>query len=387
MSNASTASRSSAEGSIAGSWPALVLVAAVILAAVLSFSHRPLPPFAPTQVHRDQLLVNGLAQVGERFVAVGEQGRILVATDPGGPWSEAKVEPQRGSTFTQVVALSATEAVAVGHDGWIVRTEDGGQSWKEVAFTESSSAPNAPQVDPLLGVAGPYDGKLFAFGAFGRFLTSTDGGRSWNADPPVEAGKPAPAAAPAPAPAAEDPEADPFADPFANVPTERGLVDHHFNAMTRAKDGALMLVGERGLIARSTDLGATWTKQEPVYGGSYYGALTLPSGEILIFGMRGNTFVSRDHGLTWIKSEVPLQQSLFGGAVLADGTPMLVGAGNTILVSKDRGESFVPVGAKDRKGLAAVLPLDGERWLTAGEGGIGVQKPAPQKGNGNGAQS
>src|SRR5690242_14607054 len=83
--------------------PSILFALVVLGAAVYSFSPRPLPPFADTQVFADRIMVNGLARSGDRIVAVGEQGRILIADSPNGPWREAKVEPQRGSTLAQVM--------------------------------------------------------------------------------------------------------------------------------------------------------------------------------------------------------------------------------------------------------------------------------------------
>ena len=117
-------------------WPAAVFTGMVLGAALFAFSPRPAPVFTPTQVFPDRVLINGLAQNGKRILAAGEQGHILVADDPHGPWRDATVEPQRGSSFTQVHYIGDGVALAVGHDDWIVRSEDNGQTWKEVSFNK-----------------------------------------------------------------------------------------------------------------------------------------------------------------------------------------------------------------------------------------------------------
>ena len=124
-------------------WPAHLMVLLVALAGIYSFSHRPPPPFPPTQVHPDKLLVNGLARSGNRIVAAGELGHILIADSPEGPWREAKVEPARGATLTRAAFIDDRTALAVGHDGWIVRSTDAGETWQEVAY-------DAQRPDPLL---------------------------------------------------------------------------------------------------------------------------------------------------------------------------------------------------------------------------------------------
>lgn len=335
-----------------GAWPAYLVVALVLAAAVYAFSPRPNPPFPPTQIEPDGLQINGLAREGTRLLAVGELGHILFADDPKGPWQLAKIEPQRGSPLTQVAFVGEGLALAVGHDGWIVRSEDRGQSWKEVAFSED-------RPDPLLGIAGPYDGRIFTFGGFGLFLASADMGQTWQ---PVSLVKQEAAAASAS-------DADPFAA-YAQGGAGGGVGDRHLNGMTRAGDGSLLLVGEKGLIARSTDNGSTWQQLPEIYAGSFFGIVSLPSNALVVFGMRGNAFRSADYGKTWTKSEVPETVSLFGGAVTPQGQPVLVGDNNIVLVSKDDGVSFSRSSHNERRLLAGILPLSEGEWLTTGEGGM-----------------
>jgi photosystem II stability/assembly factor-like uncharacterized protein len=142
--SASAARNAAAGGGLSG-LPALIVAALVIAGAVYSFSPRKPPAFAETRVQPDRLLVNSVARSNGRLVAVGEQGQILLADDAQGPWRSAELTPQRGSTLTDVRFADARVAVAVGHDGWIVRSDDGGETWTEIAFNEAGS-------DPLLGL-------------------------------------------------------------------------------------------------------------------------------------------------------------------------------------------------------------------------------------------
>lgn len=348
----------------ARAWPALLMTVVIVAAAIYSFAPRPPPPFEPTQIHADRLIINGVARSGERFVAVGENGVILTATAADGPWTPARVEPARGSTLTRVLFVGEQVAVAAGHDGWLLRSEDAGATWKEVAFEPDRS-------EPLLGLAGPFDGTLYAFGAFGRFLVSTDEGRTWQAQELVEIGRKQASAAVAPA--------DAYANPFADIaPPDTGLAERHLNGMAQLADGSLVLVGERGLIAHSTDGARTWRRLPEIYSGSFYGVLSVPAaaggeagraGAVLVYGMRGHAFVSRDLR-QWTRSEIPNIKSLFGGAVTADGRVVLVGASSAVLVSRDGGRTFAEMAESDRFALASVLPLGDGVLLTGGEGGV-----------------
>lgn len=313
------------------SWPAYAVAAIVAAAAVYSFSPRTYPPAPATAVHPDDLLVTQIARRGARWLSGGEQGRILVAAQAQGPWHEAKVTPQRGSNFNDVLFVSDTVALAVGHESWIVRSEDGGETWSEVLF-------DAERSEPLLALAGPYDGKLFAVGGFGQYLTSVDEGKTWERA------------------------------------THEALGDRHLNDLTRLTDGTLVIAGERGLLAFSCDGGASWDALPDIYAGSFFGALALEDNGLLVYGMRGNAFVTQDRN-TWVQAAVPGGISLFGGAVENDGSIVLVGENDTVLRSTDGGKNFVVAAVGARSRLIAVVPVEGQGWLVAGEAGVSLRKP------------
>lgn len=317
-------------GFIAG-WPAYLVAIIVAVAAVYSFSPRTYPLAPVTAVHADDLLVTQLARRGSRWLSAGEQGHILASRSEQGPWLQAKVAPQRGSNFNDVLFVSDSLALAVGHESWIVRSEDAGETWTEVLF-------DAERSEPLLSLAGPYDGTLFAIGGFGQYLTSIDEGRTWQRA------------------------------------THEALGDRHLNDMTQLDDGTLLIAGERGLLAISCDGGASWAALPEIYAGSFFGALALKDNGLLVYGMRGNAFVTQDR-INWVQSAVPGKISLFGGVIDDDGSIVLVGENETVLRSTDGGGNFTVALAGERNRLVAVLPAEGEGWLVAGESGVGLRKP------------
>lgn len=319
---------------VAGSaLPAYLVTLVVVIAAIYAFAPRSHPPAPETKVHPTDLLVNGLAQQGERLLAVGEQGHILIADRSDGPWREAKVTPERGSTLTQVAFIGDKTALAVGHDSLILKSTDSGETWKEVSFDPERS-------EPLLAVAGPFDGNLFAIGGFGQFMKSTDNGDTWARDPEHPA-----------------------------------LGDRHLNAMVKMSDGSLLIVGERGLLALSCDNGRSWEALPEIYPGSFFGALALPDKGVLVYGMRGNAFMSHDLGVTWTKAQLPGAIAIFGAMVDASGALIMVGENNAVLKSTDNGATFVSIFDGERKRFTAVLPAAGDGFVVAGEGGVTVQHP------------
>ena len=73
-----------------------------------------------------QSLLLDVATSGEHYVAVGARGRFLLSDD-GADWKQSPV-PTR-TTFTAVAAVDA-HVWAVGHDGVIAHSADGGKHWE-----------------------------------------------------------------------------------------------------------------------------------------------------------------------------------------------------------------------------------------------------------------
>ncbi len=298
----------------------------VAAGAYVSFATRPLPVFAETSIHQERLAIMDTGRAGKRIVAVGELGHILTSDDEAKTWHEAKVEGNRGSALTRLAFFNDKDGVAVGHDALALVTEDGGLTWRETMFDKTLS-------EPLLGVWGLAEGPDFAFGSFGRFFVSKDHGRSWERRDP-------------------------------------GTGDKHLYSMDGGKDGRLMMVGEQGLAAKSSDGGQTWQVIPEFYRGSMFGVIRLSADEWLVYGLRGNVWRTQDFGATWQQIQTGVSVGLFGHTVLPDGTIIIVGQGGLILESHYQGATFTIV--QDNKGnnLTSVLPLADGRLLTAGLGGI-----------------
>ncbi|MBP9218992.1 MAG: hypothetical protein KBD39_08255 [Sterolibacterium sp.] len=298
----------------------------VAVGAYASFATRPLPVFNATAISQEQIAVADMTRAGKRIVAVGELGHILTSEDEAKTWQEAKIEGSRGSALTKVAFFNDKEGVAVGHDAWALFTEDGGLNWRETMFDKNIS-------EPLLGVWGLAEGLDFAYGSFGRFFVSRDHGRTWEKK-------------------------------------DVGTGDKHIYSMDGGKDGHLMLVGEQGLAARSTDDGQTWQPIPEFYRGSMFGVIRISENDWLAYGLRGNVWRTQDFGTTWQQVQTDVSVGLFGHRVLPDGTILIVGQGGLVLRSQDQGASFAIV--QDNKGnnLTAVLPLADGRLLAAGLGGI-----------------
>lgn len=303
--------------------------------------------------------------------AVGERGHVLVS-DNGKEWRQAKI-PTR-ATLTSIASADGM-LWAAGHDGVIIHSTDGGQTW-----TRRRAAPwSYDIVDPSEGV--PVMDLLFtdanhgfAIGAYSLMLVTTDGGITWTARSALgDAGEPAPAAA---APAATDGEDWTFSEDDLALDAES---DPHFNAIARAGSGALVIAGERGTFLRSRDNGETWVSKRLPYEGSMFGVLSWDDDHILVFGLRGNVYESRDLGDSWTRVETGVGTSLMGGHALAKGGAILVGANGVVLTRPDADSPFTATAFETAAGetplLSGVLPVDDTGFLVIGDKGADLYRP------------
>lgn len=309
----------------------ITMAALMALGAAQAFAPRATPPLAATRLAVERLHLNTLASSRAGLVAGGELGTLLFSTDQGRHWQRASVTSDRQALINQIgFAPDGLQGMAVGHEGWILRTADGGLSWQEVAF-------DAQNGEPLMSVARLPSGAWIAVGAFGRALRSDDQGARWT----------------------------PLALPAKDVE------DKHLNRIVGSGDGRRwLIVGERGLVLRSDDAGQSWATVAPFYNGSLYNALALPAGGWLAYGMRGNIFTSPgDDDDPWSRADLPAQASFFGHAVAADGRVVLVGQGSVIATSADGGRHFSLSRAQGRATLTDVLlPPGGPGWLASDAG-------------------
>ena len=303
--------------------------ALVAFASALAFAPRTPPPLAPTTIGVERTHFNAISLNGERLLTAGAMGEILYSDDKGANWSPAKLNQDRQALIVSMAfAPDKKLGCAVGHEGWILRTKDGGSSWEEVAFSKENG-------EPLMSIARLPSGDWITVGAFGRALESKDGGQTWQA---------------------------------LTLPAE--VEDKHLNRIVSAADQQhWLIVGERGLVIKSDDAGATWQIEPAFYNGSFYNAMPTKEGGWLIYGMRGNIFLQATAGAPWTKSEVAAPVSFFGHAQEQDGTIVLVGQGSMLGISKDGGKSFTLERAKGRATLTdIVLTGAAQGWISSDAG-------------------
>lgn len=272
-----------------------------------------------------------VTRAGQRLVAVGERGIVLLSDDDGAHWRQAATPVQ----VSLVAVQFATPELgwATGHLGVVLHTMDAGLTWRKqfdgvqaastmvraAATPEATRAAQQMQDDgpdkPLLDLYFSDARNGYVLGAYNLLFRTTDGGNTWQ----------------------------PWQEHVANP---KSL---HLYAM-RAAGNALYLAGEQGTLLRSLDGGASFEALATPYKGSYFGLLAAPNGELVAYGLRGNAWWSGDQGRSWRQVDTGLQQALTAGIVLADGSLALLSQGGDILLSRDAGRSFT------RQPLSQPLP-------------------------------
>lgn len=323
-----------------------------------------------------QSLLLDMVESGNRAIAVGERGAIIVSEDRSN-WRQVTDVPTRAT----LTALSAMGNLvwAVGRDGVILASTDAGEHWQLQRKdpwlppgADGAANSDARHGAPLLDVLFLDERRGFAVGAYSLFLETSDGGATWTQRSIL-------ADATSADPGGAGAAAAGGGDKWTFSKEELKIEDEsepHFNAIARTSDGSLLIAGERGSLLRSRDNGANWQRMKLPYDGSMFGAIGFDGQRAIVFGLRGHAFETEDLGDNWRELATGTELSLLGGVKLANGGVALVGANGLVLVRRNPTEAL-RAGAIDPAGaLAAVLPIEGGvAFLVAGENGVARYQP------------
>jgi len=236
---------------------------------------------------------------------------------PDSTWVELKAIPHQGQTalFALAVDPSNNQAVIAGtSDGSVLRSTDGGQTWKvvhsgRVAITTISFSTATAGV-ALAGTHG------------GGALVSRDSGASWSNAPGLE-GRTVRVFASALSLYAAGTDQGVYLSPDGVTWTRSSLANRNIDALTveaihtpvrfvAASDSQTSGAGP--ILFQSVDGGTTWTQSSPPMSGSFVVKLAAgplpPTGNVrpLVAGTNTGLFTSTDNGTTF--------DPLSGGALL-----------------------------------------------------------------------
>lgn len=279
-------------------------------------------------------ILNGVTGAGKRVVTVGQRGHIVYSDDAGKTWRQAKVPVS--SDLVAVAFPTPQKGWAVGHDGVVLHSADGGVTWTkqldgrsagkrmEAFYAQQAKAePAAADAVALVeegkrfaqqGAENPFldvwfadENNGFVVGAFNLIFRTADAGKTW----------------------------EPW---FHRTDNPNRL---HLYAI-RQVDSDIYISGEQGILLRLDAAAGRFTNVDTGYRGTYFG-ITGTDEAVLAFGLRGNVYRSVDGGKQWQKVETGLQEGLTGASACGGKQLMLVSQSGRMLMSDDAGASFRPV--------------------------------------------
>lgn len=278
-------------------------------------------------------LLNGLARAGDRIVAVGQRGHVLWSDDAGATWQQADVPVS--SDLVAVHFPTRLQGWAVGHDGVILHSVNGGKSWER----QRDGRPDNADV-PLLDVWFQDESNGYAVGAFGTLLETKDGGAHWES-----------------------------AQASSDNPKKLHLY------AVRGIAGQLWIAGEQGTLLKLDRTSGRYAAVPVPYQGTLFG-VNGNDKAVIVHGLRGNVLRSTDGGASWQPVPTKLQVGITASAVDAQGRMLLASQAGHLLASSDDGASFAPVKLDRPFPAAAVLGAAPGRVLVAGPRGVQAQ-PLP----------
>ena len=303
-------------------------------------------------------LLIGMAKAGDRFVAVGPRGHIVVTADGGQTWTQSRVPVS--SDLTAVWFASPTLGWAVGHDGVVLVSSDSGATWtkqmdgriandlvlKDIQ-AKLAASPDSEELKALeteaqrnleMGADKPFldvwfenETTGFVVGAYNLIFTTSDGGKTWQSW-------------------------------FDRVPNPQFMSLYAI----RPAAGNVYIAGEQGTFFRLDRETMKFIAVPVDYVGSLFGVVDAGDA-VLTFGIKGRVFRSADAGATWTPVASKLPTTIVGGATLGPGTVVLADQSGRISMSKDGGNVFEPVQ------LPRTIPLTD--IINAGDGRLGVTGP------------
>lgn len=280
---------------------------------------------APSQVFLD------LEKVGARVVAVGESGAIRVSDDNGDSWQ--KVDSGVSSTLTAVTFVSEQTGWVVGHDGTLLRTDDGGEHWKSLGPAHQIEADQA-----LLDVAFDEQGGGIIVGADRFVFTTRDGGEHW-----------------------------------APEQLTVSIYDPVLNGAAILEGGQQLIVANQGIILSREGWRTDWVVSFK-RGRQLRGVIGLGEGEALAYGLEGTVLQSLDGGNNWEGVESISTAGYFSGQLISDGSVVLVGSEGIVARRLAGGERVYPEMDLPLGALTGVVEGDSGRLLLTGIQGVGYQQ-------------
>jgi photosystem II stability/assembly factor-like uncharacterized protein len=220
-------------------------------------------------------------------------------------------------------------AWAVGESGTIMRSTDGGATWRH-----QDSGCNLW----LYGVSAGSAARVWAVGEGGVIITTSDGGSTWTRHP---------------------------------TGATRTLYGVDAVAATTA-----WAVGDGGVVLKTVDSGSTWTPQASGTGSTLYAVSAVDANTAWAVGAGGVVLKTVDGGSSWSPQNSRVTATLYGVSAVSADTCWSVGSAGTILRTENGGLTWVLKGTSGTIGGAAAGEADTAGSETGAAVGAGGSAPA-----------
>jgi photosystem II stability/assembly factor-like uncharacterized protein len=305
----------------------LVVVGGALLAAawysktmMMTGSNAEVAEIVPPTIEWRDLFYGAASPTPETVWIAGSNGKV-VRSDDGGSSFEVQTTPVE-TNLQDIDSWSRERAVAVGNDGVVIVTSDGGSHWTAV------EAPRSEIANKLIRVRCTDEGRAWTVGVMGMIASTEDWGASWR--------------------------------------RRAQEIDLAWNDIAFADASNGWVVGEFGSMMRTTDAGETWTEAEPQSERSLMAIAFRDPSHAVAVGLDGLILVTEDGGTTWERADAGTSIHLFD--VIWDGSRWVaVGdMGSVITGSVDARAWTVDKLSPDDLAWHTALTRVGERLLVVG---------------------
>lgn len=262
----------------------------------------------------------GLAMLGDRLWLAGSSGKI-VAIGKDGQATRLKTPTEK--TLQDIAVWDEKHAVAVGNDGVIIHTADGGASWTEAKNVSRSAVANK-----LTRVRVAEGGIAAAVGEMGALLMTNDHGKTWTRIRPEE--------------------------------------DQAWNDVALLSSGKVLAVGEFGKMVTSPDAGGKWTDIQSPLKSSLMAVAFRDDQNGVAVGLEGAVLVTHDGGQRWTKVSIDTRDHLYDISWDAAGKRWIGGGHLGRWVSADETAADWKTGRLDANDLSwhtRVVPAGSNVWF------------------------
>ena len=265
--------------------------------------------------------ISAMAFLSADTGAVAHENSVWFTYDGGATWKEKNASTNPHDEITALCWSPSLYVFVGGENGFLARSENG------IFFEKKSGLTNTS----LLSIAMARSGSGIVAAESGKFLRTTNRGKTWN-----------------------------VVSPF--------LEDSRIVDVALATDSAACAVTENGIILRSSDAGLHWQQAyAPVV--SQLKRVALSSGGTgYCVGVKGTMLRSTDHGRTWNSIfpgtaanflDVAIDESATQNSVVA------LGEGGTIFVSADEGRHWQTT--ETEANLTGISVSANSSWIAIGE--------------------